>query len=199
MTEEEYFRKNYPDYCYGDRPLSPYWDYFQDGVEFGERQSEKKIEELEQKLEQTEKDLADYQFNYPKIKELEQENAELRNNGFTVSAMTEQQLKVALEKGEQLEKENAELKKRNAELKGMYAHSAREAGTYKQFLESKEKENAELKKKIGIYQKGMYEEIEKRDKKLTKAKDLIHQFLIQNPISDWLPKKAEQFLKEIEK
>lgn len=34
--------------------------------------------ELEQKLEQTEKDLADYQFNYPKIKELEQENAELK-------------------------------------------------------------------------------------------------------------------------
>lgn len=42
-------------------------------------------------------------------------------------------------------KENAELKIRNAELKGMYAHSAREAGTYKQFLELKEKENAELK------------------------------------------------------
>ena len=34
--------------------------------------------ELEQKLEQTEKDLADYQFNYPSIKELEQENAELK-------------------------------------------------------------------------------------------------------------------------
>jgi len=30
-----------------------------------------KIVDLEQKLEQTEKDLADYQFNYPKIKELE--------------------------------------------------------------------------------------------------------------------------------
>ena len=37
-----------------------------------------KIKELEQKLEQTEKDLADYQFNYPKIKELQQENAELK-------------------------------------------------------------------------------------------------------------------------
>ena len=70
----------------------------------------KQIAELERKLEQTEKDLADYQFNYPTIKELQKENEELRNNGFTVSAMTEQQLKVALEKGEQLEKENAELK-----------------------------------------------------------------------------------------
>ena len=37
-----------------------------------------KVAELEQKLEQIEKDLADYQFNYPKIKELEKENAELK-------------------------------------------------------------------------------------------------------------------------
>lgn len=44
-------------------------------------------------------------------KELVEEIEELRNNGFTVSAMTEQKLKLALEKGEQLEKENAELKK----------------------------------------------------------------------------------------
>lgn len=62
MTEEEYFRKNYPDSCYGDRLLSPYWDFFQDGVEFGERQSEKKIEEL--KLELTvEKDLLQEETN----------------------------------------------------------------------------------------------------------------------------------------
>ena len=39
---------------------------------------EKRIAELEQKLEQTEKDLADYQFNYPTIKELQKENAELK-------------------------------------------------------------------------------------------------------------------------
>jgi predicted RNase H-like nuclease (RuvC/YqgF family) len=47
MTEEEYFRKNYPDSCYGDTPLSPHFDFFQDGVEFGERQSKKRIAELE--------------------------------------------------------------------------------------------------------------------------------------------------------
>jgi hypothetical protein len=35
MTEEEYFRKNYPDSCYGDKPLSPHFDFFQDGAEFG--------------------------------------------------------------------------------------------------------------------------------------------------------------------
>jgi hypothetical protein len=51
MTEEEYFRKTYPDSCYGDRPLSPHWDFFQDGVEFGERESEEKITELELQLE----------------------------------------------------------------------------------------------------------------------------------------------------
>ena len=33
---------------------------------------------------------------------------------------------------------------------------------------------------------------------LETAEDLIHQFLIQNPISDWLSKKAEQFLKRNE-
>ena len=43
MTEEEYFRKNYPDSCYGDKPLSPHWDFFQEGVEFGERESEKRL------------------------------------------------------------------------------------------------------------------------------------------------------------
>ena len=43
MTEEEYFRKNFPDFCYGDKPLSPHWDFFQEGVEFGERESEKRL------------------------------------------------------------------------------------------------------------------------------------------------------------
>ena len=47
----------------------------------GRRKSEKRIEDLEQKLEQTEKDLADYQFNYPTIKELQKENKELKEQG----------------------------------------------------------------------------------------------------------------------
>lgn len=55
MTEEEYFRKTYPDSCYGDRPLSPHFDFFQDGVEFGERESEEKITELELQLEREKK------------------------------------------------------------------------------------------------------------------------------------------------
>lgn len=87
MTEEEYFRKNYPDFCYGDKPLSPYWDLFQDGVEFGERQSEKtfkqklKVEtELSKRLgvayreyEQLTKEQDEH------IVELEKENAELKS------------------------------------------------------------------------------------------------------------------------
>ena len=39
---------------------------------------ENRIAELKRKLEQTEKDLADYQFNYPTIKVLQKENAELK-------------------------------------------------------------------------------------------------------------------------
>jgi len=101
MTEEEYFRKHYPDVCYNGKPLSPYWDLFQDGVEFGERQSEKKIEELEK------------------------ENAILkgRNKGFEQQIMglfikyeevykRFPDLKGAMDKALDLQKENAELKKR---------------------------------------------------------------------------------------
>ena len=40
---------------------------------------EKENAELERRLEQTEKDLADYQFNYPTIKELQKENEELKS------------------------------------------------------------------------------------------------------------------------
>lgn len=75
MTEEEYFRKHYPDYCYGDRLLSPYWDFFQDGVEFGERQSEKKIEELKSEL--TKKADTNHSL-VEQMADLESENAELR-------------------------------------------------------------------------------------------------------------------------
>ena len=32
---EETFRKNYTEYCCGKELLSPYWDLWQDGAEFG--------------------------------------------------------------------------------------------------------------------------------------------------------------------
>ena len=67
-----------------------------------------KIRELEQKLEQTEEDLADYQFNYPTIKELEKENAELkadndaRRFAMAMSEKVEKQLREYLTKAKEL-------------------------------------------------------------------------------------------------
>ena len=121
-----------------------------------------------------------------------------------------------------LEKENAELKKRNAEIRGMYVHSAREAGTYKQFFEAKEKENAELKEKLNKIERkckfnfvDLLHDVEKE----TKAREIIREYskweceycdYKRNP--DYvtmhcsqcqkypLHKKAEQFLNsEVEK
>ena len=45
------------------------------------------------------------------------------------------ELSEAYKKELELEKKIDELKQRNAELKGKYAHSAREAGTYEQLIE----------------------------------------------------------------
>ena len=121
-------------------------------------------------------------------------------------------------------KGNAELKERNAELKGMYAHSAREAGTYKQFLELKEKENAELKKQqfslrnernTFLAQNEQYEkDLIDFNENLTRAKEII--LKLYNAGRDVLMCRAEEkaydklseaindrsierFLKEIEK
>lgn len=121
-------------------------------------------------------------------------------------------------------KGNAELKERNAELKGMYAHSAREAGTYKQFLELKENENAELKKQqfslrnernTFLAQNEQYEkDLIDFNENLTKAKEIILRLYnagrdvlmcrseekaydnLSEAIND---SNIEQFLKEIEK
>lgn len=62
MTEEEYFRKNYPDSCYGDKPLSPHFDFFQDGVEFGERESEEKIKCLNEEIIKALNECLDYEW-----------------------------------------------------------------------------------------------------------------------------------------
>ena len=80
--------------------------------------------------------------------EYRKENAELKADNDArkfAMAMSEKVEKQLREENAELEQENEKLKNRNAELKGMYAHSAREAGIYKQFLELKERENAELK------------------------------------------------------
>lgn len=82
MTEEDYFRKNYPDSCYGDKPLSPHWDFFQEGVEFGERESEEKIAKLERKIASIRGshrvDLAKLNARVEQVERLKKENAELK-------------------------------------------------------------------------------------------------------------------------
>ena len=104
-----------------------------------------------------------YDIASKRIEELEKENEELRNNGFTVSAMTEQQLKVAIEKGEQLEKD--------------FRICEKNADTY-------------------------YDQ-------RTRAKEIIREYMRFEPMIgtcafyseeyEKTKKKAEQFLKEIEK
>lgn len=54
----------------------------------------------------------------------------------------------------------------------------------KQRMTFLEKTNAELRKRIGVYQIGMSEEIEKRDVKLTKAKELLNEFMRIGKASD---------------
>ena len=117
-----------------------------DLVKFAEQENE----ELEETINKLREQLALRYSLEDKIKELEQENAELRNNGFTVSAMTEQQLKVAIEKGEQLEKENAELKAQIEQAKEYLEQTL-------PYLENIDEESDELYDKINEFIK----EIEK--------------------------------------
>ena len=161
MTEEEYFRKNYLDSCYGDRPLSPYWDFFQDGVEFGERHSEKKMEELEKEN----KDLRDNYDQFkaiaePEIERLKKENAELKEHIKADCIDCADYIK------------NQKLKKENADLK-----------TDKQYWEQKANR--------------LITEWRETLDKLTKAKEIIKQFLNDYPvITKELLDKLEKFLKD---
>ena len=103
------------------------------GMEIQEDVLKLRIEK--EQLEQENNKLLDVINNQDvKIADLESENAELRNNGFTVSAMTEQQLKVAIKKGEQLEKENAELKETIADIEKNFRICESNADTYYDLL-----------------------------------------------------------------
>ena len=86
----------------GERGYCPKLESRKEGYIASAEPREKRIAELERKLEQTEKDLADYQFNYPTIKELQKENAELKKKCY----------KKAVKDYCELEKENAELKEK---------------------------------------------------------------------------------------
>lgn len=73
------------------------------------------------------------------------------------------------------------------------------------FFQPLEKRIAELEKKVGMYQTGMFDEIEKRDKKLTEAlkhlKDLTYVVeLGKNELATArILAEAKQFLSEVEK
>ena len=99
-------------------------------------------------------------------------------------------LKRLLEKNLEQYRENVELEEENNKLLDVINNQDVK-------IADLEKENAELKEKLNF--RTQYYQGEKAKEQLTIAKDLIHQFLIQNPISDWLPKKAERFLQEVEK
>lgn len=45
MTEEQIFKSRFPEYCVGEKCLSPYFDLFQTGFEEGEKQNEELQEE----------------------------------------------------------------------------------------------------------------------------------------------------------
>ena len=95
---------------------------------------------------------------------------------------------------ETLEKENERL---TVDYETLKLHDEEEIGMLKS-------ENAELKEKLGNYQKGMFDEIEKRDIKLTKAKEIIKDFILVAKVEHLKDRyetvdEAEQFLKESEK
>ena len=166
MTEEDYFRKTYPDYCYGDKPLSPYWDLFQYGVEFGEQQSENKIADIKANC-----DLA-IEGRDIKIKELEKENAELKEqvaNLEGIKLAQETALNTEYNIKECLIKENAELKDDNKVMADNY--SKMEQKFYNNLTKAKEL----LKKMYYLYFNPCVTEqdLENRDKLFEEVKQFI--------------------------
>ena len=76
MTEEEYFRKNYPEYTCREVFLSPYWDLFEEGIAFAQSQlteKDKQIEELKMQSAICEEGLK------KQISKLEAQKEELEN------------------------------------------------------------------------------------------------------------------------
>lgn len=134
---------------------------------------ENKIAELERKLEQAEKDLSDYQFNYPTIIELEKEKAEFKEQ---LARITEERngYKITVNSYKHTIKD---LRKENAGLRAR--------------LNAVNSLTPELEKISRL-----------KKEQLTKAKDLLAKWVeLFKPKLDGFPKppiqeKTEQFLKE---
>ena len=101
--------------------------------------------ELERKLEQTEKDLADYQFNYPTIKELQKENAELKEELKKWKDEWQEQVQKATDEGYARTLQTMQLTKAKEIIKTYYEDNFDEAEFYslrkkaEQFLSEVEK------------------------------------------------------------
>ena len=192
-------------YNYQDAPRESQQEYF--GKVYTDNKETlqnalKRIAELEQKLEQTEKDLTDYQFNYPKIKDLEKEleaekklNEEIKVRFVKCNTCTDEMKNKCLMfsenlcEGDRCEElvdlmeliNKSDLQRENAELRKKCL-SAQDAVTMQMYTNKANKEIA--------------------DKKLAKAKELLKRY-VDFPTSNdevWeLHKEAEQFIKEIEK
>ena len=192
MTEEEFFRKNYPESCYGDKPLSPHWDFFQDGVEFGERQSEKKIEELQEENLKLE----------AKVRTLEIEQHYCMPNCSKVADL-EKQIQIDAEQILALQEQNGELTDKVKELeKNIETLNKVINNVHVVRIIQLTKENAGLKDNFKIAKDNEYE----YQSLLTKAKEIIKKLraLYFNPVvtnddvkqQDEILNEAEQFLKE---
>lgn len=77
MTEEQIFKNHFPEYCVGERCLSPYFDLFQAGFEEGENQNKE--------LQALHKEIVDIQNECVsklqiEIKQLQEENARLKKD-----------------------------------------------------------------------------------------------------------------------
>ena len=86
MTEEQIFKKRFPEYCVGEECLSPFFDLFQIGFEEGEKQRidelQKQNEELKEELHRQvllrDEDRKKGKEWYNKMEELEEENERLK-------------------------------------------------------------------------------------------------------------------------
>ena len=182
-------------------------EFIKEIVEEETKELKKENKVLAQNLEDTEILNKTYEKRFS---DLEKENAELRNNGFTVSAMTEQQLKVALEKGEQLEKKNAELDCQKNRNKFCYSCAnatercfRNEIGCPCEKYKSYKEENAALKKQLEMSNKVYNDNLDYShhiEEQFTNAKEIISEYIniLKGDTKNWkkTQEKAEQFLKE---
>lgn len=169
---------------------------------------EKRIAELERKLEQTEKDLTDYQFNYPKIKDLEKENGKLLQRIIQLEKdVTENESDCSMcdfpKLKQDLEKENAELKEQLEKETVQRIYNLNKSIEWKEKHRRLKKENAELKKRNGELA-GQKANLERW---FGEAKDIIRNLLSvlgsflyditeMSEFAQKTIKQAENFLKE---